>query len=398
MRAITGAVLAFVFCWVGLGRPFQAAAAEGLRVGVFVVDVSPPLGSPVAYAPARSIQDPLSARGVVILGSGKPIVLCAVDFIGIGNSGYDVWREHLAEAVGTTADRVAVHTLHQHDTPRCDFGAEMLLAQKGHGGEHFDVVYLRRTIARVAAAVHRAAAHTEAVTHLGLGRAKVKKVASNRRILGPDGKVAIIRWSSVTDPAAIAAPEGLIDPYLRTISFWRNDKPLAALTYYATHPQSYYGKGDVTSEFVGIARSQREKALPGVPHIHFNGAGGNIAAGKYNNGTKPVRKILADRMAAGMRLSWEATKKTPISASDVEWRTQDVKLPPAPHLQEKSLLEILENPKSNTKTLLAAASNYMWLKRAHSGRAISLSCLKLGGAYVLHMPGELFVEYQLAAQ
>ena len=29
---------------------------------------------------------------------------------------------------------------------------------------------------------------------------------------------------------------------------------------------------------------------------------------------------------------------------------------------------------------------------------IELSCLKLGDAYVLHMPGELFVEYQLAAQ
>ena len=32
-----------------------------------------------------------------------------------------------------------------------------------------------------------------------------------------------------------------------------------------------------------------------------------------------------------------------------------------------------------------------------AGRAIQLSCLRLGPAYVLHMPGELFVEYQLAA-
>ena len=29
---------------------------------------------------------------------------------------------------------------------------------------------------------------------------------------------------------------------------------------------------------------------------------------------------------------------------------------------------------------------------------IELSCLKLGNVYILHMPGELFVEYQLAAQ
>ena len=57
------------------------------------------------------------------------------------------------------------------------------------------------------------------------------------------------------------------------------------LTYYATHPQSYYGKGDVSADFVGMARGLRERRLPGVPHIHFNGASGNIAAGKYNDGS-----------------------------------------------------------------------------------------------------------------
>lgn len=34
----------------------------------------------------------------------------------------------------------------------------------------------------------------------------------------------------------------------------------------------------------------------------------------------------------------------------------------------------------------------------NGGHQIPLSCLKLGNARVLHMPGELFVEYQLAAQ
>jgi len=32
------------------------------------------------------------------------------------------------------------------------------------------------------------------------------------------------------------------------------------------------------------------------------------------------------------------------------------------------------------------------------GETIDIACLKIGPAYVLHMPGELFVEYQLAAQ
>ena len=84
-------VIAAVFL---LALPMSSRAAEEkLRVAVFRVDVTPALGSPVAYAPARKIEDPLSARGIVLLGAGRPIVLCAVDSIGIGNEGFDLWRE-----------------------------------------------------------------------------------------------------------------------------------------------------------------------------------------------------------------------------------------------------------------------------------------------------------------
>ena len=88
------------------------ANGEEVRLGVFNVDVSPPIGSPVAYVPAKSIVDPLSARGVVVLSEGRPVVLCAVDFIGIGNEGQDVWKKALAKAAGTTPDHVSVHALH----------------------------------------------------------------------------------------------------------------------------------------------------------------------------------------------------------------------------------------------------------------------------------------------
>ena len=35
---------------------------------------------------------------------------------------------------------------------------------------------------------------------------------------------------------------------------------------------------------------------------------------------------------------------------------------------------------------------------AKAGQKITLGCLRLGDVYLLHMPGELFVEYQLEAQ
>jgi hypothetical protein len=72
------------------------------------------------------------------------------------------------------------------------------------------------------------------------------------------------------------------------------------MTYYATHPQSYYGQGGVSADFVGMARSLREGELP-IVHIHFNGAAGNVAAGKYNDGSPPMRPSLARRLADGTK-------------------------------------------------------------------------------------------------
>ena len=317
---------------VGLLLPGWLRAEESLQIATFNVDATPPIGSPVAYAPTRKILDPLTARGIVLLPSGqKPIVLCAVDWLGIANGGMDAWREGLAKAADTTVDRVAVHTLHQHDGARCDFTSEQFLAQHGLAGKKVDVVFCRKTIESVADAISASIKHPRSVTHLGIGKAKIEKVASNRRILGPDGKVKIIRWSKSRDPAAIAAPEGVIDPFVRSLSFFDGDTPLVSLSYYATHPQSYYGQGHVTSEFVGIARSMREKEVPAL-HVHFNGASGNVAAGKYNDGSEETRPILAERVATGMKSAWEATERVAVSGKGIEWRSKDVSLPLGKHL------------------------------------------------------------------
>jgi hypothetical protein len=254
-------------------------------------------------------------------------------------------------------------------------------------------------MARVASAVRNSLETAQPVTHVGLGTGKVDKVASNRRILGPDGRVALQRQSSGgRNPAARAAPEGTIDPLVRLLTFWNADKPVAVLTWYATHPQSYYGRGSVNWDFVGMARESRGKALPGVPHIHFNGAGGNVAAGKYNDGSKETRPILASRLAAGMRLAWESQKKRPLKAADIEWKVVPVAMPVRDTLVDHQLLAKITNDKLKDRDRLRAARDITFLRRTVGGHRIPLSCLRLGSARVLHMPGELFVEYQLAAQ
>jgi hypothetical protein len=393
----------FTFALISNGSSWaQAPDSEQLRIATFQVDATPPLGSPLcdaAVPPAKEIVDPLSARGIVLLGSGRPIVLCAVDWVGIANGGNDAWRKVLAAAANTSPDRVVVQTLHQHDAPGCDFEAEEILAAHGLSGRMFPVEFARDTIARAAEACRAALAHPVAVTHIGLGRGKVERVASSRRPMGADGKVKFIRWSGNNPPEVRAEPEGTIDPDVRIVSFWNGDRPLAALSYYATHPMSVYGQGGVSSDFVGLARAMRETALPGVALIHFDGAGGDVTAGKYNGGTPADRRGLAERLAAGMKRAWDATKKVPIRPQDVEWRTTPVSLPLGNNLQsESALLHNIDSQRLNVVYRVRAAIDLAWIHRIKSGHKILLACLRLGPAYVLHMPGELSVEYQLAAQ
>ena len=118
-----------------------AASAAPVRLGTFEVDATPPLGSPLAYDTMTGVDLPLSCRGIVLLGAGDPIVLAAIDWIGLSNDGHLEFRKALAKGASTRVERVAMHTLHQHDAPRCDFSAEALLAGHGMGGKKFNVAH-----------------------------------------------------------------------------------------------------------------------------------------------------------------------------------------------------------------------------------------------------------------
>ena len=367
------------------------------QIAVFDIDATPPVGSYIAYNPVKNTWDMgLRARGIVLTGAGKPILLCSIDWIGIGNDSQDEFKKVLSEAAGTTPDRVAVHTIHQHDAPICDFGAEKYLLSKGLDPMSFESTFTRKILYQLADAVRAAMKEQQPVTHIGLGEAEVFKVASNRRIAGADGKIRATRYTTTKDSALRAEPEGLIDRMVSLVSFWNGDKPLAVLSYYACHPQSYYLTGLPNPDFPGIARFYRQLAVPDALHVHFNGAGGNLGAGKYNDGSKENRGILAERLADGMKRAWEATKKEPLTEDMVSWKIEPVSLPPAKY--PDNFDEDLKIKGKDQIFLTNSIPKIMWLERCRQGRKIEIGCLSVGDARILHMPGELMVEFQLAAR
>ena len=221
------------------------------------------------------------------------------------------------------------------------------------------------------------------------------RVASNRRIPSPDGKIRATRWTATRDPQLRAEPEGLIDPQVSVVSLWNQETPLVVLSYYATHPQSYYRTGQPNPDFPGLARFLRQLAVPAALHVHFTGVAGNLGAGKYNDGSPENRLRLAARLADGMRRAWEATVRQPIAPDAVHWAVEPVALPVARHLDTAQLESIVRQGGAEAAS---AASRLAWVQRCQAGHRIDISLLQLGRARILHLPGELFVEYQLAAK
>jgi hypothetical protein len=157
-------------------------------------------------------------------------------------------------------------------------------------------------------------------------------------------------------------------------------------------------KGIANPDFPGMARFLRQVTLNGVPHVHFNGAGGNIGAGKYNDGSPRNRQELATRLADAMADAWDATERQPITSEDISWRITPVVMPAADHLNETDLTTSLADTTATESDRKEAARDLVWLRRCSRSDSLYVSCLDIGTASIVHMPGEAVVEYQLFAQ
>jgi hypothetical protein len=371
-----------------------------LRFCTFAAEVTPPVGHPLmggGIAPAKEVVDPLFAHGFVLQGMGKPVAVVAVDWCEIRNAAYDRWRSAVAEAVGTEPVRVLVTCLHQHDAPIADLDAEELLRRHKAGASVCDPAFHEKAVSRVAKAATDSLAAARPVTHVGTGRAKVEDVASNRRYLGAKGEPRYDRMSATRDPKVRAGEVGTIDPYLKTLSFWDGDTPLLALSAYAVHPMSYYGKGGVSADFVGLARRRRQADTPGVFHLYASGCSGNVTAGKYNDGSPDNRPVLADRLYKAMKAAWDATKRQAITAA--EFRSVPLTLEPrasAGFSADELTKRLTTDPRPFGRCL--AALGLSWRNRCAAGKPIDLCVLDFGSACFALLPAESYVEFQLAAQ
>lgn len=387
------------------------------RLAIFSVDVTPPVGHPSmggGIKPVVEVDDPLFAKGFVLSGGGHPWVLASFDWCEIRGTSFEKWQRALAAAAGTLPERVMIHATHVHDAPVMDEDAEKLLRDMEATGAWKDIPapppdapvqaasvcwpdFNEQCIQRVAEALRAALPEARRVTHIGLGKAEVREVASNRRFVRPNGAVTYSRGSRTTDPEAKEADAGTVDPWLRTLSFWEDGQALCALHGYAVHPMSVYGQGRVSADFPGLARGRMRQEHPDVFQIYTSGCSGNVTAGKWNSGEDGIREVLAGKLHDAMRRAWQDTRRVPLTRADFRQTLMPLGARHTPGHTETILRGHLADgvqPFQRSE----AAMGLAWYERARRGHQVRVPCVDFGPAQVLLLPAEAYVEFQIFAQ
>jgi hypothetical protein len=381
------------------------AIGADLTLANFRVDVTPPIGDGpcVGCMPkVSSIEHPLELRGIVLRSGDDSYVIAAIDFCGICNTSDEVLRDAMAKAAGTTRERVALQSLHQHSAPILDVDAVRILHGEGSPELAKHIQFTNEIAQRTAIAIQSSLSEMKTVTRVVGTKAIVEQVASNRRVPQSDGSIAV-RASVTREPDVREVPEGLVDPCLRTVSFFCGDQTLVQLHYYATHPQTFYGDARISWDCVGMARQQLENES-GAPQIYFTGCGGNITVGKYNDGTRAAREQLASQLHDAMVRSSAAKPEVALDVAnlkptDVAWATAPIRFTVREDgAFNPGLLQSQLAPEQGFSTRLTAAMFSGFGQRLRDGYIAQASRLRIGELEILHLPGEPFVEFQLYAQ
>lgn len=147
---------------------------------------------------------------------------------------------------------------------------------------------------------------------------------------------------------------------------------------------------------------ERLQQETGVFQVYFNGCAGEIAMGKYNDGSPEARARLADRLYDGMALAARAPDVVPdaVPVDALRWQARSFDLTPrqAPEFGQDICRRTVQDAGESATDRVKAAMILGFRERTGAGQRYEVSALTIGPVHILHLPGEPFVEYQLHAQ
>ena len=194
-----------------LGFAQISHATDSLQVGIAVVDITPPVGFPMAgYYHERLAEgsiDPLKAKAIVFRDGQVEAALVVCDLIGIAVDLSLAVRKRASEMTGIPVSNIVITATHSHTAP--DYMKELYLHLGNENKDPLRSSYIEKLVAGPVEAIAKAQSSAKrSVLEFGSTRQK-PTVSFNRRSVMRDGSVRT--WISHDNPDVVRAA-GPIDP------------------------------------------------------------------------------------------------------------------------------------------------------------------------------------------
>lgn len=401
----------FIITWATLITclcPVAEGADNNPRVGVASVDITPPLGIPMAgYYHARGadgVLDPLFSKAIVIESGGERAALVTLDIISVTRAITDQARAAIEAATGIKGDLVMISATHAHTGPE--------LANRGKrsssmgGQSQLAVDYTEGLHTKIAESVRLANERLQPA-QLSAAKGRCEDLTFNRRYFMRDGSVG---WNPGKLNANIVMPAGQSDP---EVSLLYIEKPgatgpaqsIAAYVNFAMHPDTC-GGSQISADWPG-ALGRVLAGYHGSNHLTLvaNGTCGNLNhldfSWKWPQGTAIEQHRIATVLGASVFRAYKDLK--PAATGPLGAKSELVELA----LPEITPAQLEEAKQTAAATKDDRGGNFMKLVRAYRaldvvGREgkphrVEVQVIALGSDLAwVSLPGEIFVELGLA--
>lgn len=383
---------------------------NALQVGFARVDITPPLGYPIAgYFNVRyadGILDNLYVDAIAVSCGETTGVLIAADLLGILAQDAKAFRKKIAEENGIPQDAIYLSCTHTHTGPQTypqPFGD---LEEKWR-------FYLDFLTSRFSDAV-RLALQDRKPAKMGWGVTELDQIAYKRRFRMKDGT---IRTNPGVLNPEIVEPVGEVDKELALVRFVRENGGDVLLVHFGVHSDTVTGN-KFAADYPHYLRQALEGALPGVRCSFFCGAQGDVGAVDQMKGrlfpreasNPSLARHMGYAMAGAVLQIYNKVKFTEVDSvafgicefeapsnraeeSKLPWARKIMELYEAGKDDEINAMGIRGGDEAMTRvTMVAEARRILQLEHGPDSFTLPISGVRIGEVALVGFPGEPFTD------
>jgi len=372
-------------------RAARSAAANGLRAGEGVVDITPPLGIELAgfHKPpgqerrVKAIRQPSEVRALVLTHGSMQVAICSLDVLGTSQEMVGRIQRSAAERTGIPAENIHVVATHDHSMPTFK-----KIRQWGGMSPEFMATVEHRTVEAIAAAQADLAP-----AELSLGKCRASGGSHNRTVKQGQARTDAEFGHQSTDD------QRWLDTMLHALVFRRAGKGRDLVWYHFSAHVVCYADEQAGPDWPGeVAREIRNEL--GLRPSFLQGHIGDVNPGDGSDWRGEIRQTVA---AITPALKRAIADTSPLHVDCIRARSTPFNVPFDMERFERWVDEYRRDPsKCKSGQWVDAGFAADWFRgNEHRDRnvkhlPITLSAIQLGPVGMLLHPGELYSYYGVA--